>query len=94
MSITEVINKLIAEWGIDPQAINHGRCIEFAQQLQSKLGGELQWDNPYPWPGIPHPLPTHCFLKLNNKYYDAECPNGVERWEQLPYFVRYFCGKF
>jgi len=31
---------------------------------------------------------AHCFVCYNGRYYDAECPEGVDDWEELPYFQR------
>lgn len=31
---------------------------------------------------------THYFALIDNKYYDAECPEGVDRWQDLPVFKR------
>lgn len=31
----------------------------------------------------------HCFILYNNKFYDAECPQGVRHPKYLPFFKRY-----
>lgn len=31
----------------------------------------------------------HCFIKIGNLYYDAECLTGVEKWEDLNFFGRF-----
>jgi hypothetical protein len=33
-------------------------------------------------------LPCHCFVQVEDKYYDAETPQGVDSWTDLPYFQR------
>ena len=30
---------------------------------------------------------THYFVCYKGKYYDSECPEGVEDWKQLPAFM-------
>ncbi len=32
---------------------------------------------------------THVWLKFQDRYYDAEAPEGVERFLELPFFARY-----
>lgn len=35
-------------------------------------------------------LPHHHWVCYNKKHYDAECPNGVNTWVELPIFKRFF----
>jgi hypothetical protein len=32
----------------------------------------------------------HCWMYHENKHYDAECPDGVENFFDLPFFRRQF----
>lgn len=41
---------------------------------------------------VPHwvdkPAP-HAFLEYEGRYYDAECLDGVKRWQDLPIFISF-----
>jgi hypothetical protein len=75
--------------------INSGECENFAYELLEKLGEynentcELETRN------FVHPdvLPTHVWVFHNGKHYDAEAPQGVDNWFDLPIFKRIFCNK-
>jgi hypothetical protein len=79
--IADTILQLVVEYGGDAAEINEGDCWEFAEDLQRRVGGEVQ-DNETltgeetDW--------YHAFLFLDGRYYDSEVPEGVEDWRQLP----------
>ena len=64
--------------------INNGFCADFAQLIWEKFpsvhilsdddmtGGEY----------------SHTFFEFEDKYYDAECIEGIDDWTQLPTFLR------
>lgn len=132
-SITRIIKDTIAEFMDEetctPWDINNGRCLEFADVLIEKMGGESdnlfslhsdmfyndmlspeEWDNKVirtrngiwskqmlEWYGIPpvdlkkiDDLPIHEWVCFNKKHYDAEAPQGVTHWYQLPIFSKFF----
>lgn len=81
--ITKRILELIREFKKTPREINEGLCGEFAARLiQYFEDAVLLWkeraDGAY-----------HTFVKLYDKFYDAEAPFGVKRPGLLPFFRRY-----
>ena len=84
----ELINNINDEYNEDyttltPEEINDGYCDMWASLFVEKFGGEHQWS--YDFPNDPN---GHSCVKLNNKFYDAEVPNGTPDLENLPFFQR------
>ena len=84
----ELINNINDEYREDyttltPEEINDGYCDMWASLFVEKFGGEHQWS--YDFPNDPN---GHSWVKLNNKFYDAEVPEGVTQLEDIPYFQR------
>ena len=69
---------------LTPREINDGYCDLWASLFVKKFGGEHQWS--YDFPNEPN---GHSWVKLNNKFYDAEAPSGVSNLEELPEFQRF-----
>ena len=69
---------------LTPKEINDGYCDLWASLFVKKFGGEHQWS--YDFPNEPN---GHSWVKLNNKFYDAEAHNGVSNLEELPEFQRF-----
>lgn len=85
---SELMNTINNEYGEDyisltPREINNGYCDMWANLFVEKFGGTHQWS--YDIPNDPN---GHSWVKLNNKFYDAEAKNGVLDLKQLPYFQR------
>jgi len=87
------INKLVSSWGTIPILINDGRCEEFAMNIIDSLGGysgelyELSTGNFDPeWKTD---LPGHVWVFYKGRHYDAEAPQGVENWRELPIFKQF-----
>jgi hypothetical protein len=85
---SELIDKINDEYyedytSLTPKEINDGYCDMWASLFVEKFGGQHQWS--YDFPNDPN---GHSWVKLNNKFYDAEVPNGVLSLKQLPYFQR------
>lgn len=97
--IADLIRKNVATWGRDgdpvkPEAINSGDCADFAEALLGELleagvtrlvvvdSNDLVHDGDSAdyW---------HVWIYCDGRHYDAEAPDGVEDWEQLPFFVRW-----
>lgn len=81
----------MAEW------INMGDCGSFAEDLENLMPELIRWWNDCEeLPAPPNPRlatdgwNTHCFVQDpgTGLYYDAEAPEGVERWWELPFFNR------
>ena len=95
MDITLAISTLLTNHNLfstlSPEIINSGRCENFALEVKQHIeGAEVIWD--YMWIECTDPIcegmhkVSHCFIKYKDKYYDAECPNGVNHPIQLPFF--------
>jgi hypothetical protein len=74
--------------------INYGDCFRWAMLAYKLYGGQLisvtlMVENS--WEGYPGQLVSdgsHAFIKLDDKYYDSESPEGVNDWQELKYFSR------
>ena len=74
--------------GLSPRQINQGQCDNFASDLQSlvsdsRLFCSEQFEDE--WPDVP----GHCWVEFEGKWFDAETPDGVDEWKDLPIFVRF-----
>jgi len=99
MSITEEITKMVQtakeKHNLSPREINNGLCEEFAMAVIERMGGYSdnleevstesfvniesdEWAN----------YPGHVWIYYGDKFYDAECPQGVNDWRELPIFRR------
>src|SRR6185295_2111880 len=84
----EILNKLNAEFIEDcgsAYEINNGSCEEWADEAFSRLEQldikvEL-WATPYFFADT-----THSFIRVNGKFIDAECLEGVDDHNDLPIF--------
>ena len=86
---SDLINYINKEYREDyttltPREINDGYCDLWASLFIKKFGGEHQWS--YDFPNEPN---AHSWVKFNNKFYDAEAPNGVSSLTELPEFQRF-----
>lgn len=63
--------------------INDGNCFRWAYIAQSLYGGQIY--------SFINDWLMHVFIKIDGKFYDAERPQGVEDWRQLPFFE---CPKY
>jgi len=71
-----------------PETINQGQCDNFAPDLQSLIPGSRlfcseQFEDE--WPDVP----GHCWVEFEGKWFDAEAPDGVDDWKDLPIFIRF-----
>lgn len=58
--------------------INDGHCYSWANRAAELIPGSFaQWIDP-----------QHCVLVYEGRFYDADCPQGVNRWRKLPMFAR------
>jgi len=70
-----------------PYDINNGYCQEWAEYVQAKLE-EQGIDVEVEETPEDYEASGHFWLKVDGRYYDAECLEGVDDWEKLPIFVR------
>jgi hypothetical protein len=84
----ELIDRINDEYAEDyttltPQEINNGYCDIWAQLFVDRFGGDHQWS--FDFPNDPN---GHSWVKLGNKFYDAEATGGVNELTGLPFFQR------
>jgi hypothetical protein len=80
--------------GMHPYDINNGFCEDFAGNVIARMGGcrdglcettaEIETDGGLTITG----LPGHVWIKHDGMHFDAEEPEGVTDWRQLPIFGR------
>jgi len=95
--ITQAIKALLcSDWsGITPYEINNGYCEDFALDVIDFLENQFGHDKGLGDNATPIDdedklgFPGHYWIEYNGMCYDAECPNGVEDWRDLPIFVKY-----
>lgn len=69
-----------------PWDINRGLCEDWANTMQSHVGGEVRWLDELPgyWSIYGDSLDcAHAVLELNGKFYDSQHPEGVKDWMDL-----------
>lgn len=101
---SDIIKAELLKSGEDPQEINNGGCQDFAEFVVEQLteSGDLhglavdmEWfdeiagaerdlgelyDDGFPW---------HVWVYHRGRHYDAEAPDGVEDWKDLPFWRRW-----
>lgn len=94
MNISEIIEsatkKAFELDGLTPYQINNGLCEEFALGLVSKVAGaeDVCTENFVDF----GELPGHMWVIYEDKHYDAECPEGVTDFKELPIFKKYLAS--
>lgn len=91
--IGHLIRELVAEWcgedGNTPEDINNGSCDAFARTVERDFpGARAAWDYQLDRTKDSGFYCCHMLVEYEGRYYDAERPDGVEDWKDLPYFVR------
>lgn len=61
-----------------PSDVNNGDCYYWAFVASQLYGGVLC--------SVRCRFGSHAFVKIDNKYYDSESPNGVNDWRDLIFF--------
>jgi hypothetical protein len=87
MNITETIKNLVRLYiseGIPLSKINEGYCADFATFIYENVAGAEIWNDEE----LGSKVYTHTFIKYKGLYYDAEAPEGVKQWIELPIFQR------
>ena len=83
--VTTVIHTLLAtKWkGQKPRDINSGLCrffmmdiLAYVHQAKEVYHGDFS-----------EFIAGHYWVKYRGKYYDAECPEGVKDWHDLPIYT-------
>ena len=93
MNITETIESERRKWKNAEnlnvktvEDINNGYCKQFAKGVKDVAVDGVRirthdFDETYS-------SFAHAWIEFNGKHYDAECPEGVENPEELPFFKR------
>ena len=86
-AMRKVTKKFADEEGISPYEINNGYCVEWAEEVLELLRNthhkvEL-WETPFGYADT-----THAFVRINGKFYDSECLEGVDDHMELPIFAK------
>lgn len=97
MNISEIIRSLVQSWDCSAFQINCGECEDFAWRIIERLGLENETDTTYiradpvdeqdEFGNKDLFWPSHYWLVHEGKHYDAECPQGVDCWHDLPIFA-------
>jgi hypothetical protein len=80
----ELVNKNWDKFG--GEECNNGFCDIFAQKLSKYLPGSKIMsteDNRSETFG-------HVWIEYKGKYFDAETPNGVSSWKELPWMIKFY----
>lgn len=89
--LTRAIRRFVTVWEVSPEQINDGNCGEFATMVINSLGGQskdlfISYFALKITPNEDHL--GHEWITLNGRHYDAESPEGVDDYRQLPWFLR------
>ncbi len=80
--ITDTIEKLLTEWVATPIEINSGLCDYFAMEIQERVPyAKEECSEIYNAPV------GHVWVSYKGRHYDAQAPDGVSDWSQLPIFL-------
>jgi len=85
-AVVEVYKRLYDQ---DAYNINCGSCEMFAEDVIYVItGGNEETEELYAvWRKRRHPArSSHCFIVFRGRFYDSQCPKGVDHWKKLPAF--------
>lgn len=69
---------------------NTGFCDIYASKLSKLLPGSKQWDTEEQGPSG---TLGHVWVEFKGKFYDAETPDGVSDWKELPWMQEFYKAK-
>jgi len=85
--ILQEVTERFAARGVDPYNINNGFCVEWSDEvyalLQNTEHSVAIWETPWGFADT-----YHQFLLIDERFYDAECHQGVADHMDLPIFAR------
>ncbi len=95
MGITEAIRAMLEVYAVqhdvDAWHINCGQCEDFAMDVLGAMGLDsysMFWHDDMPdCTEVEASTFAHCFIQYCGHFYDSECPEGVDSWRELPYFI-------
>jgi len=94
MKISDEIRAEVSEMGMHPFDINDGYCEDFANNVIARMGGyrdglcETEVEIETKGQIGCQDLPGHVWIVCDGLHYDAEEPQGVDDWRELPLFAR------
>ena len=96
MDITDAIEHVLDQFGMEPKEVNEGWCFDFAEQVcrlvpGAQCGRFQRFSDSDSWELFGSYEPSdnfHCIIEFRNRYYDSECAEGADRWASLPIFQR------
>jgi hypothetical protein len=83
--LQKLTNEYVQDWG-SPYDINCGGCEDWANDAFNLLKDTHKveiWATPYFYAKT-----THSFIRVDGKFYDAECLDGVDDHTELPIFQK------
>lgn len=66
----------------------NGEGTEWDVKLLSEHWKSCRPTHGLEWKDIKHKIPSHVWVVFNNRHYDAECPDGVDNFFELPLLRR------
>lgn len=72
----------------DLKAINNGYCGWVSDEIIGFLNAFEDDETSYRQLESPRGYPGHFWIEYKGRHYDAEAPDGVELWTDLPIFKR------
>lgn len=85
LAVMRKANKSFTNRGIALREINNGYCDDWAQTVMDELNDVEVWETVFGFSKT-----SHVFLRINGKFYDAECHQGVMDHMDLPIFNKIF----
>lgn len=88
------VTQQFADEGVTPYNINDGECDAWAQEVMDLLEDSKHeveiWETVFCFADT-----THVFLRVDGKFYDAECLQGADDHMELPIFANLLeeCGR-
>lgn len=69
-----------------PEVCNNGFCDVFAEKFREEYPGAELWSTDW---GLGYTF-GHVWVRYKGKFYDAETPNGVDDWRDIPFIQRLY----
>lgn len=87
--IADEIRDLVDEFNVESgRTLNMGQCDVFAHKLSNRVAGISIIDCIEF--GMQLGTGEHVWVLYDGRFYDAEVPEGVDDWRDLPFMQRHF----
>ena len=87
-TLETITNELLAEGYPSPYQINNGGCDEWANRVLDSFRDDCRMVGC--WATDPDLADSsHIFIEIDDRFFDAECPEGVDDYMLLPLFARW-----